>query len=166
MAALKELVTGHTCALLAAYRGLRVTEINAVRRQLREAGARFTVIKNRLFRLALADTEASALAEVVDGPTAVVFTDEPVAAAKALSEAAREYGPLEMTGGLVEGELLDAAGLAALAQLPTRQELLGQVAAALNSPLSGLVYTLGGIINEFVYTLQAVADQRAEAEAA
>lgn len=166
VAQLREMITDHSCALLANYRGLRVTEINAVRRQLREAGAKFRVVKNRLFRLALADTEASGLADMVDGPTAVTFTDEPVGTAKALSQATSEYEALAIVGGLVEGELLDAGAIAALARLPTRPELLAEVAAALNSPLAGLVYTLQGIISDLVYTLQAVTEQRAEAEAA
>jgi len=166
VADLKQMVTDHSCALLADYRGLRVTQINAVRRQLREMGAKFVVVKNRLLKLAIADTQGSGLAGLLVGPTAVMFADEPASAAKALSQAATEYEALTIKGGLVEGQVLDAAGVEALARLPSRMELLAQVAAALNSPLAGLVYTLQGIISKFVYTLQAVADKRAEAEAA
>ena len=160
---LREAALGHGSALLADYRGLRVTQLNQVRRRVREAGGQLVVVKNRLFKLALADTPGLAMVELLSGPTAVAFTNEPAGTAKALADAAREFEALQLKGGFVEGRVLDAAQVQQLATLPSREELIAQALAGLTAPLSGLAGTLREIIGKFVRTLQAVADQKAAA---
>ena len=109
--------------IVADYRGLSVTEINNLRGQLLEHGARFTVVKNTLTRRAAEEAGADALLALLDGPTAIAFLEsdgDPVAVAKALSTAARETKVLEIRGGILDGQQIGEADVKSLATLPQR----------------------------------------------
>jgi large subunit ribosomal protein L10 len=161
---LKERIASAPCAIACDYRGLRVAEINELRRRMRESDVDFRVIKNRLMKIAVADTDSGPLSELLTGPTALAFCDDPVPAAKALVEFAAAHEVVNIKGGLIDGELCSEDVVRRLATLPSRLELLAQLVAGFNAPVTGLVYTLRGILSNFVFTLQAVAEKRAEAE--
>lgn len=144
------------------YRGLTVSEITTLRRNLREAGTDYTVVKNTLFELAAKDLVSEDLTPFLVGPTAVAFVhQDAIASAKALVDFARTHKLLEIKGGYVEGKVLDAVQIQALSKIPSREILISQMLGAFQSPIAGFVGTLQGIVSEFVFTLQAVADKKA-----
>ena len=101
------------------------------------------------------------LVPLLTGPTAVAFGyDDPVAPAKILSEFAKTNRDLELKGGVLEGKVLDVDGVKALAELPSREELLAQVVRGMQAPIAGLVNVLQGTIRNFVYALDAVRKQK------
>ena len=150
-------------AILTGYRGLTVSEITDLRRRLQGAGAEYHVVKNTLFKIACGD-QVGALEEHLTGPIAVAFAlEDPVAPAKMIFDFIREKRKAEVKVGLIEGRVYPMEGVRQLSQLPPRQVLIGQALGAIQSPLYGLVGTLQGIINNFVWTLQAIHDQKAGA---
>lgn len=149
--------------ILTDYRGLTVTEITDLRRRLQQVGAEYHVVKNTLFTIACGD-RAEHLREHLAGPTAVAFAlEDPVGPAKTLFDFIREKRKVEVKAGLIDGALYNAEQVRQLSQLPSRETLIGQVVGAIQSPLYGLVGTLQGVINNFVWTLQAIHDQKAGA---
>ena len=121
-----------------------------------------------LFRSTIAAREIGLddLVPLLTGPTAVAFGyDDPVAPAKILSEFAKTNRDLELKGGVLEGKVLDVDGVKALAELPSKEELLAQVVRGMQAPIAGLVNVLQGTIRNFVYALDAVRKQKEEAGA-
>jgi len=150
-------------AILTDYRGLTVSEITDLRRRLQGAGAEYHVVKNTLFKIACGD-HVGELEEHLTGPIAVAFAlQDPVAPAKTIFDFIREKRKAEVKVGLIEGRVYQAEGVRELSLLPPRQVLIGQALGAIQSPLYGLVGTLQGIVNNFVWTLQAIHDQKAGA---
>lgn len=144
------------------YRGLTVSEMTTLRRNLREFGSSYKVVKNTLFQRAAEGMEGTGMYDMLEGPTAVAFVEkDPVGTAKALVDFARKHKDLEIKGGLVEGHVLGADQIQALSKVPPREVLISQMLGAFQSPIAGFVGTLQGIISEFVFTLQAVADHKA-----
>lgn len=139
--------------LLTEYRGLTVQQLSDLRKQLRSVSAEYTVIKNRLARLALSPD----LAEVkglLKGPTGMIITkDDPVAVAKAVHTFARTNQALVIKAGYVEGRLIPPDGLKALADLPSREALRAQLVGAISGPLTQLVSLLQAPQRELVYVL-------------
>jgi large subunit ribosomal protein L10 len=149
---------------LTEYSGLSANDMNTLRGAVDDAEARIMVVKNRLLKLALEGTDAEELIEHLTGPKAVVFCHGgAVAPAKAVTEFADEYGGIELVGGFAEGEVLDAEKAQFMATLPSREELLAQVVAGIGSPITGLVHTLNGVVSDFVFTLQAMAEENESA---
>jgi large subunit ribosomal protein L10 len=153
--------------IVADYRGLSVTQIADVRRSLREAGASFHVAKNTLVRLAAEQAELPALVGFLEGPTAIAFVaEDPAAAAKRLSDAARQTRVLTVKGAIMEGRTLSADEVRALGELPSKDVLRGQVAGAVASPLQGAYNVLAAPLREFLVVLDQYIAQRQAAEAA
>ena len=122
-------------AVLTEYRGLTVTELAALRRELNAAGSDYKIYKNTLVRLAVAGGPQSALTELLVGPTAIAFVQGDVSAvAKALRNFSRDNPSLVIKGGMVGDGVLSPADIAALAALPSRDVLLSQFAGALSAP--------------------------------
>jgi large subunit ribosomal protein L10 len=137
VAALKEQIEGSTALLLTEYRGLTVSEITELRKSLRDGGARFAVIKNTLMRRALEQTDAAELGSLFDGPSAVAFVQEdPVAAAKSVTAAAKKFPALVLKGGFVEGRLLSADEAKSLADLESREVMLSKLAGLMKGEMS------------------------------
>lgn len=145
--------------ILTDYRGLRVKDLEGLRRQLREANASYEVIKNTLFRLALERAGKPAPQDLLHGPLAVAFAEDPVAASKVLTKFARDSRILQIRGALLGDRFVDAAGVETLSQLPSREELLAQVVGALQAPISGLVNVLAGPLRGLMNVLNARAEQ-------
>ncbi len=161
---IEERFKGSSSAICIDFLGVGVEKINRFRRELQETSGEYQVVKNTLARRAVEKTDFQELRQFFVGPTGVVFCPGEVAdAAKVVSKFAegdKTSEVIKIKGGIVEGTIFDAAGIQKVATLPPRQELLSQLVAGLQAPISGLVGTLQGVVNEFVYTLQAIADKK------
>ncbi|SET06901.1 50S ribosomal protein L10 [Anaerobranca gottschalkii] len=161
VAELKEKFSSAQAAVITDYRGLDVARVTKLRAKLREAGVEYKVIKNTLAKLAIQDTELSELQEHLQGPTAVAFSyNDPVAAAKIISEFAKDNKELEIKAGVLEGKVIDLAGVKALADLPSREVLIAQVLAGLQAPIAGFVNVMQGNVRNLVYVLEAIRKQK------
>jgi large subunit ribosomal protein L10 len=114
--------------------GLTVAQSTDLRTKMREAGGSYKVAKNRLAKLALKDTDYEGLSELLVGPTALATSVDPVAAAKAAVDFAKTNDKLEIVGGAMGSQILDANGIKALASMPSLDELRGKLVGLLNAP--------------------------------
>ena len=157
----KSKVDGTSTAVVTEYRGLTVAQISTLRRQLRTLGADYKVFKNTLVRRAIAGSDVESLTEFLVGPTAIAFVDGDVSAvAKALRDFARETPKLIVKGGVVDGKLLSMKDLNALADLPSRDVLLAQIAGLLASPLRTMAGLLKAVPQNFAYGLSALIEAK------
>lgn len=142
--------------------GVKVNELESIRDGLFNDGLQLQVAKNSLFRLALKEEGIEVPAEVLDQPVAMVFSyADPVAAAKLVSPFLKEVEALNVAGGIMEGAYLTAAQVDALAKLPSREQLLGQLVGTLAAPMSGMVNVLQGNIRGLVTVLGQIRDAKA-----
>lgn len=163
---LAEQVKGSTAMLLADYRGLTVAEARELRNGLREAGARYEVVKNTLMIRAADEAGAAELKELLEGPTAIAFCPEDaVGAAKVLVKYAKDFKPLDIKGGVLEGKVIDVEKIKFLASLPPKDVIMAQMLGVLQSPARGLVTVLAGTVQGLVTVLTRVQEQK-ESEAA
>jgi large subunit ribosomal protein L10 len=141
--------------------GLTVKETQELRRSIREAGANMKVYKNTIMRIALKDMELANMDSILEGPSAFVFCEGDVAAAaKAITEFAKQNKKLEVKGGMMEGAFVDAAQVAAIASLPSKEVLLAQIAGAISGVARGLAVTINGVPSGLARALQQIADQK------
>lgn len=152
---LKTRLNGVTTVLLAEYRGLTVRQLSELRKQLKAVSAEYKIVKNRLARLAIASSDLDGLGASLTGPTGMVLTKgDPVSVARTLQTFARTNQALVLKMGVVDGQMLEPAGLKALADLPSRDTLRAQIAGALQGPLAQLVGLLRAPQRELVYVLE------------
>jgi large subunit ribosomal protein L10 len=157
---LKQRLDGARTVLLTEYRGLTVQQLNDLRKQLRAVSAEYRVVKNRLARLAGAERGLDGLRPHLKGPTGMVVSkDDPVAVSKALHAFARTNQALAIKAGYVEGQILPAAELKALSELPSRDALRSQIIGAIQGPLAQLVGLLTAPQRELVYVLEQRGQQ-------
>jgi large subunit ribosomal protein L10 len=154
--------------LVTEYRGMTVADITRLRRQIEESGAHYVVVKNTLFKRALVQVGLPVPEELLTGPVAVgIVPRDAAAASKTLADFGVTNELLVIKGGLLGERQMNKAQVLSLATLPSREVLLSQVLAGLQSPIAGLVNVLNGPIRGLVYVLQARSDQLAgPAEAA
>jgi len=159
---LKERFQGSASVICVEFRGVNVEKITQFRRQLQQVSGDYQVVKNTLAKRAVAETPFKGLDQFLVGPTGIVFCPgDPVEPAKVVTRFVQETnGAMQIKGGVVGSAVFDAKGIQKVATLPPRQELLAQLVAGLQAPISGLVGTLEGILREFVYTLQTIADKK------
>lgn len=149
--------------ILTDFTGLDVAQLNRLRRQLQEKGMEYRVVKNTLLRRASQRTALEALAEHFVGPNAIVISyDDPVLPAKILVEFAKEEPELQIKAGFVEGRVLEPKDVKALATLPSRELLVGQIVSLLKAPLAMLVGVLQAPMRELVGVLQAIKEGKSE----
>jgi large subunit ribosomal protein L10 len=161
IAELREEIAGARTMIVSEYRGLKVKEIAEIRRALRKQDVSYRVVKNRLMRIAAEDSVGEALSPLLVGPTALTFVGEDsVAAAKALRDTARTNPLLVLKGGSLGTNVLTAADITALADLPSREELLAQFAGALQAPLVKTANLLQALPRNMAYGLSALIDLR------
>jgi large subunit ribosomal protein L10 len=142
------------------YRGISVAQAAELRARLREADARFKVVKNSLSERAADKAGADGLKALLVGPTALAFVQGDAAlAAKALNDAARQLNLLDFKGGMMNGAALTADDVRSIARLPSREVLNAQLVGTIAAPISGLVRTLNALIAGVAIQLQAIADQ-------
>lgn len=163
VADLKDIFVNAKGVVFTAYTGITVAQDTKLRRKFREAGVEYRVIKNTMAMIAAKETEKEGLLPTFEGATAMAFSKEDaVAPAKVLADFAKEekLEALQVKAGLVEGSVIDAAGVKALADLPPREVLVAQVLAGMQSPIVGFVNVLQGTIRNLVYALEAVRKQK------
>ena len=137
----------NVCVVVTHQTGMTVAEVTLLRRQMLGAGARYRVTKNRLAKRALEGTPFAELAPLFTGPTAIAYSRDPVAAAKAAVEFANRNNKLTIIGGGLHGQVLDEAGVKALAILPSLDELRGKIIGLINAPatkIAGILQAPGG----------------------
>jgi large subunit ribosomal protein L10 len=153
-------------AIVTEFRGLSVTQMSQLRRQLREAAGEYQVIKNALVRRALKDTPFSSLDSLLDGPNGWVFGyEDPVLLSKTLVKYIGENEKLKIKGGWLEGEFLDQAKVKLLAQMPSRAELQAKLLALMQAPATQLLRVVQAPGAGLVRLLEAARKQKAEASA-
>jgi large subunit ribosomal protein L10 len=155
----KERLGSSSAALLTEYRGLSVSALAQLRRQLRDAGGEMKVYKNTLVRFAARDLDLE-IDELLTGPTAIAFVDgDPVNVAKALRDFAKANPALVVKGGLLGDKALSAAETQALADVEPREVLLAKLAGAMAAPMVQFAGLLQALPRNFAYGLQALIDQ-------
>jgi large subunit ribosomal protein L10 len=162
VAELTERLRSSPTLIVADYRGLTMTEIDALRGELLKHGARFSVVKNTLTRRAAEEAGVEALLALLEGPSAIAFLEsdgDPVAVAKALGAVARTTRVLAVRGGILEGAAISAEDVANLARLPAPEVLQAQLVGALTAPMATLVGVFAAPMRDLVGVLQARIDQ-------
>ena len=143
---IKELLTDAQSAVLVSYRGITVEQDTAMRKELREADVEYKVYKNTMIRFAIQGTEFEALADDLKGPTAIaVSKTDATAPARILAKFAKTAPQLELVAGVVEGGYYDQAGIKALSEVPSREELLGKLLGSIQSPIANFARVISQI---------------------
>jgi large subunit ribosomal protein L10 len=164
VAEIKERLEQAQAVFLAEYAGLSVKEQQTLRRGLREGGAEFKVVKMTLARRAAAELELAELDELLLGPTGIAFADgDPVAAAKALKEFARENDALAIKGGLLGRDFLSPERISELADIESREVLLAQLAGLMKAPMANLAGLLAAMPRNMASAIQQLVEKKEEA---
>ena len=168
--ALKEKLSKTKAVFVGEYRGMTVAQSTALRKKVREACGELKISKNTLFRIAMKEVGLNELPEdIMKGPNIFALCyDDPVAVAKVLKEYANDktQKAFILKGGLLESQQLNLAQLMALADLPSKEVMRGQVVRTIAAPLSGLVNVLSGTMRNFVTCLAQIRDQKEGSAAA
>lgn len=156
----KDLVANAECLVLTGIEGLNAAQVSELRRGLRESNVNFKVIKNKLARIALADTPASVLSGDFVGSTAVAWSnDNPVMPAKILAKFDKDFEKLQLKAGFSSKARLDVEGIMALAKLPSYEELRAQLLGVFSAPASQLLAQVNAVASNLVGVLQAKIDK-------
>ena len=137
--------------------GLTVAESTDLRAKMREAGATYQVAKNRLAKIALKDTDYAGIDEYLTGPTALAYSEDPVAAAKAVVEFAKTNDRIEVVGGSMGSQVLDEAGVRSLASMPSLDELRGKLVGLVNAPATKIAQVVNAPANKLARVFGAYA---------
>ena len=155
-----------TNAFLIDFQGITVPQVTELRRQVRETSSEYLVVKNTLALLAIKDSPMIAMKEQFKGPTAVAFNSgDPVALAKTLKKFAKDVPALNFKGAMVDGQVVAADQISAIAEMPSREELLSKLLFLLQSPMRGLATVLAANVRNLALVLDQVAKQRGESAA-
>ena len=146
--------------ILAEYRGVGVGEMTNLRAEARKSGVYLKVLKNSLVKRAVEDTPFSSLSEDMVGPLVFGISEDPVAAAKVLSNFADKNDLFVIKSGAMPNEKMDVSAVKALASLPSRDELLAKLLGTMQAPITKFVRTLNEVPTKFVRGLAAVRDQK------
>jgi large subunit ribosomal protein L10 len=164
VAALKEQLSASTTLIVSEYRGLKVSEIAEIRRSLRKQNVSYRVVKNRLMRIAAAESGNDALSALLEGPSAIAFgSGDEATIAKAVLDATRPFKIVKVKGAVLGRQAIDADGVTRLATLPSRDVLLAQIAGAIAAPLSTMAGLLEAPLRDMAGDLQALFDQKSSA---
>jgi large subunit ribosomal protein L10 len=163
VAELREQLSRSTTLIVSEYRGLTVKEIADIRRSLRKQDVTYRVVKNRLMRIAAADTLGEALDPFLSGPTAIAFGTDEGATAKAVIDTMKPYRQVRITGGVLGRRAVDADGVTRLASLPPRDVLLSQVAGAFAAPLATVAGLFEAPLRDVAGLISALEAKRAAA---
>jgi large subunit ribosomal protein L10 len=161
---LKEKIQGATALYYTDFTGLNVKRMTELRRTLRRANVEYVVIKNTLALRAV--NESGLVGERLRGPTGLVVTKDPVAAAKLITDFAKENDQKPtVKGGMFEGKAIDTAQVTRLASMPTREQMLAQLGAGFQSPMAAFVGAMNGLLYMFAGALEGLRTQRDSAGA-
>lgn len=158
---IKEKIEKAQSVVLVDYRGLNVEEVTDLRSKYREADVDYKVYKNTMMRFAFKDLGLEEFNEFLKGPSAVAFGyDDPVQAAKITNDFAKSNNKLEIKAGIVDGKIIDVAGVKDLASLPPREVLIAKALGGFNGPIQGLANVLQGTIKSLAQVLNAIAEEK------
>jgi large subunit ribosomal protein L10 len=164
VAEIKERFKSSGSVVLIDYRGINVEQVTQLRKQFREAGVEYVVLKNTLVKRALSELPVDAMDDLLEGPSAFAFgVKDPVAPAKVIMEfiAKTKNEHLKVKGGLIDGRRIDPKGVKALADLPPREVLIARIMGSLNAPVTNFVGVLSATLRSLVYAIDAVRKQKA-----
>lgn len=162
VARIKDEIAASDAVWVVDYRGLTVKQSEALRGVIREQGAAMKVYKNSLTERAFDALDLPSMGEILEGPSAFVFvTGDPVASAKAIKTFAKSNETLEVKGGILDGKVISADQLKAIADLPSREELLAKLLGSIQNLMVKVVRVLNGPAEKFVRTLAAIAEEKA-----
>jgi large subunit ribosomal protein L10 len=165
VAELREEIAKARTMIVSEYRGLTVKEIADIRRALDRQDVKYRVIKNRLMKIAAADTVGAALDPLLTGPTAIAFGTDEAGTAKAVLDATRPYSRIvRITGGVLGDRAIDADAVTRLAALPARDVLLAKLAGGMQAPVGTLASLFAAPLRNLGYALAQVAEQKRQAE--
>lgn len=161
VALIKDKIDRAQVAIVTNFNGLTVEEITKVRRALQKEDGDYMVTKNTLAKIAIKGTPYEVLADVFTGPVAIAFGfKDQVMPAKALSKFIKETKKGEIIAAALDGKLLNANEAKALADLPSKEEIYAKMLGSINSPASGLVYSVNGVMAALTRAVAAVRDQK------
>lgn len=169
VAQLKEQLESAKGVVLTSYKGLTVAQDTELRRELREAGVSYHVVKNTMLRIAAKEAGIEGIEEHLEGTTAFAFsTEDAVAPAKVIcglikKNKLEDAEVLTVKVGMVEGKVIGVDEVKALATLPSREELIAKLLGSMNAPISNTVNVLQGVIRNAVYVLDAIRSQKESA---
>jgi len=147
--------------VVAHYAGLTVAEMQDLRAQMREAGGSVRVAKNKLAKIALEGTPNASIGEFLTGMTVLAYSEDPVAAAKVVDAYAKENDKLVILGGAMGGTALDVDGVKAVAKMPSRDELIAQIASCIGAPASNIAGAIGAPASNIASILSTIEDKAA-----
>jgi len=158
---IKQTASKAKVAIVSDYRGLTVEEITDLRRRLQAEKGDFVVTKNTLAKIAFKGTELEGIAELLTGPSAIAFGfEDQVSPAKVITKFIKEKKKTEIKGGILDGKVLSENEVKDLANLPSKEELYAKILGSLNSPASGIVYAINGVMSGLVRALDEVRKQK------
>lgn len=160
VASVSAAVAGAQVIVIAENKGLEVGDVTRLRAQAREQGVYLRVLKNTLARRAVAGTPFEGLANEMTGPLLYGMSADPVSAAKVIQDFAKGNDKLVIRGGALANYVMDAAGVKALASMPSREELLATLLGTMQAPIAKFVQTLNEVPGKFVRTVAALRDER------
>ena len=161
VAQLTEKLKNSVAGVVVSYKGISVADDTKLRRELRNAGVDYAVVKNTMLHRAAENLGYSELDTVLHGSTALALSaTDHVAAAKILSKFAETNKKLELKAGFVEGKVIDANGVKALAEMPSKEVLVAKVLGGLNAPITGFVGVLNANLRGLVVALNAIAEKK------
>ena len=146
--------------VVAHYAGLTVAEMQDLRARMREQGGSVRVAKNKLAKIALEGKPVSSIASLLTGMTVLVFSEDPVAAAKVADKYAKDNDKFVVLGGAMGGTALDPAGVKAVASLPSREELIASVVACIGAPGSSIAGAIGAPASNIAGILSTIEERR------
>jgi large subunit ribosomal protein L10 len=156
VASLREMLTKVASLVVAEFRGLKVEDVNGLRREIRKNDCTYLVVKNTLFKRAIAGTAMEGMSKLFKGPTAIAFSqNDPVAAAKVMDKFCSTQEKLKIKGGFLDGQVLDTAGVKTLANMKGKDELRSELLATFMAPAEGFVRLIAASAQNFVYLLSA-----------
>jgi len=159
---LKDKFSRANATFLAEYQGIPSTNMDSIRKALRDESVEFKVVRNTLARRAIEGTSLEPIGEHLKGPTALIFSFKDAAgAAKSLTQFSKDYPKLKLLLGSLGDKMLNVEEIKGLADLPSKDVLLGKLLGSLNSPTTGLVMVLSGVPRKLVYALSAIKDAKA-----
>ncbi len=147
--------------VVAHYAGLTVADMQALRAKMREVGGSVRVAKNRLAKIALEGKPCEGMGELLTGMTVLAYSEDPVAAAKVTDAYAKTNDKFVILGGAMGSTVLDPAGVKAVSQMPSREELIASIAACLGAPASGLAGAIGAPASNIAGILSTLEEREA-----
>ncbi|MFN3567610.1 MAG: 50S ribosomal protein L10 [Caldimicrobium sp.] len=160
---LKDKLSRSEAVFVASFKGLKVIEVNEIRKLVREKDGEYRVFKNNLIRIATEDTPFKPVMDYVEGPSALVFSyRDPVDLAKVLKDFVKSHPGLELKGVVFKGKGYDAKAIDELVKLPTKDVLIAQLLGTIQAPLANFIGVFTAILRQFLYVLKAIEEKKSK----